>query len=77
MRGACHYAEVTPRRALRHSKIVRLLLATSTFLAGRLHLEAAAALAATPAAVIISCAMGKRLLHQGRMFGKGLAWTAS
>src|SRR5262245_55331892 len=39
MRGACHYAEVTPRRALRHSKIVRLLSATSTFLAGRQHLE--------------------------------------
>jgi hypothetical protein len=48
MRGACHCAEVPQHRALRHSKIVHLLLPTSTFLAGHLHLDADAALAATP-----------------------------
>ena len=48
MRGACHYAEVHPRRALRHSKIAHLLSATSTFLAGHLHLESSPTISAKP-----------------------------
>jgi len=48
MRGACHCAGAIPRRAPRYSKIAHLLSATLTSLAGHLHLEADAALAATP-----------------------------
>src|SRR6266545_1238426 len=50
MRGACHCAEATPRRVLRHSKIVHLLSATSTSLAGHLHLERSRTLAELPLA---------------------------
>src|SRR5262249_3235875 len=39
MRGGCHCAGVLLRRVPRSSKIAHLLSATSTSLAGRLHLE--------------------------------------